>query len=132
MVLRLVECNNKDFAKRIVPQVMSSMCLRFLDSRATAFDKYLKFKLGLNTNVCDLTKYICNTMQAVQDKRDYVIHVNYALSYENKYKLDQLARLLEYGNSEIGGLRIFSKLANYILAYRSTLESTYEIGKGVI
>ena len=76
------------------------------------WDRYLRSN-GIRLTLNNIISYIINTLEFSISNGNYVVKINNKLNI-NEYNPDSLARLINYGNSEIKGTGIFSDAFKYL------------------
>lgn len=131
MTLYLQVSDKFDAESFIYDTVLSEMknyiVLNLVDDRYRMFENYLSDTMKIKQNLKNIMFTIIDNMIVEKsDKSSWRISTNTSLLLkDNRYSLSQIERLIEYGNTEISGIRLISKMFAYIKSNLKTLEAMY-------
>lgn len=131
MTLYLQVSDKFDAESFIYDTVLSEMknyiVLNLVDDRYRMFENYLSDTMKIKQNLKNIMfTIIDNVTVEKSDKSSWRISTNTSLLLKDtRYSLSQIERLIEYGNTEISGIRLISKMFAYIKSNLKTLEAMY-------
>lgn len=124
MKIRLNGKFSKRFVFKIIPALIRNMVYKgFNQAKAFKIDKYIKEHLHLNitTKQC-IYAAVSNIVIYNNPDGTYSVEVNPSINIPGySIKLVSILKFIEYGNAEIKGYHILSKLFNYIEKNQYTL-----------
>lgn len=131
MTLYLQVSDKFDAESFIYSTVLSEMknyiVLNLVDDRYRMFENYLSDTVKIKQNLKNIMFTIIDNMIVEKyDKSSWRISTNTSLLLKGtRYSLSQIERLIEYGNTEISGIELISKMFAYIKSNLKTLEAMY-------
>ena len=113
-----------DFIDKYLPVMMYNMVLVSVDkNKFDQMDTYLQ-SIGISTPALEIIKYALDTLDVKEVGGTTQVSISNIIKV-NEYTLDQLIRLIDYGNSEIRGLGIINSIENYINSHRGIIVDEY-------
>lgn len=111
----------------VLSEMKNYIVLNLVDDRYRMFENYLSDTMKIKQNLKNIMFIIIDNMIVEKsDKSSWRISTNTSLLLKDTwYSLSQIERLIEYGNTEISGIELISKMFAYIKSNLKTLEAMY-------
>ena len=114
----------KHFIYEFLPDFIYSVVLEKADkNRFKVMDEYLK-SININYSTLGLINYALDNLDVKEVNGTYQIEVSNIIKI-NEYTLNQLIRLIDYGNTEVKGVNAVSAACDYINKHKEVVINDY-------
>ena len=115
---------SKKFIYEFLPDFIYSIILEKSDrNRFKNMDEYLK-SININYSTLELINYALDNLEVREVGNTYQIEVSNILKV-GEYTLNQLIRLIDYGNAEVRGVNAVSAACDYINKHKEVIINDY-------
>ena len=116
---------SKKFVYEFIPDLIYSLIVHNVDEhKFDAMDEYLKTNIGIDYSTIGLIRFALDNLEIKEVNGTYQIEVSNVIKI-NDYTLHQLMRLIDYGNNEVKGTRVFRDACNYIEGHKAMVIDDY-------
>lgn len=127
MKIVLYDIDDKNFSLSYIPRMLLSFACSELNERANVFEDYLRNELNIDEPLTIILKKIFSNMNLSVNGKYFTLKISNTAVFDG-YNVSTLARLIEYGNTEVAGLKIISKAANQVQKRIGNLYTAQIIG----
>ena len=112
------------FIYEFLPDFMYSIMLEGVDKHLfDRMDEYLK-SIGIDYSTLGLIEYALDNLEVREVGGTYQVGISNILKV-GQYTLDQLIRLVDYGNTEVKGIGVVKNAFDYIEKHKEVVISDY-------
>lgn len=109
MSIKINKVLNRNKIKR---ELLEYFRLNLNVEKTDIWNSYLK-KIGIDRSIWYILSYIVDNLKITKSGNHYLVEINKNLQLDG-HNLDQLARLIDYGNLDIKGTNLFTDGFEYL------------------
>lgn len=128
---------NKEYPSSFILYYIPMCMKRFMLSESRSgvlrkLDEYINKTLGLKQTSLEIINELINNLYIVKQSKSYVFDTCIKDNFKNTdYTLNELINLIEFGNLEIKGSKVFERTFDKIHKYLDVLYSRYRRMRGI-
>lgn len=116
-----------DFIYKYLPRLIYDMILVVVNkNKFDELDAYFK-SIGIDYSTMEILKLAINNLEVKEVNGTYQIEISNILKIK-QYTLNQLVKLIDYGNMEVKGVGIIKEIEDYINSRKGIIIEDYMNG----